>query len=112
METLAENAHFILAHDPATGWLHIRRRGRQSPGAVRAGCALVLTHVRRTGSTKILNDGTQDEDGWATLSGWVAHDFFPRLAARGVVAVAWVLPANVRARAPTCTASWPPSPAR
>ena len=98
MDILVESPEFVLAHDPTTNWLHARWRGVQSTDAVTAGFALILAQVRRTGSPKILNDSAQDEDGWGWLVRWLSHDLFPQLAAQGVVAVAWVLPTDVRAR--------------
>jgi len=63
MDVLAESAEFTLAHDPATNWLYARWRGVQSADAITS-FALILAQVCRTGSPKILNDGSQDENGW------------------------------------------------
>ena len=98
MKVLSENADFTLAHDLQNDWLFIRWRGMQQRKSIVAGCKMILAHIKCTGSIKILNDSTQDEDGWGQLVEWLSADFFRQLADNGVQAVAWVLPTNLRAR--------------
>lgn len=98
MKVLSETADFTLAHDLQNDWLFIRWRGMQQRKSIVAGCKIILAHIKRTGSLKILNDSTQDEDGWGQLTDWLSADFFRQLADSGVQAVAWVLPTNLRAR--------------
>lgn len=99
MKTLAENPLFLLLHDEGRDWLFVEWRGKQGQENILSSCAIILEHVRRTGCPKILSDSTRDLDGWAKLTNWIAEDYFQQLAANGVVAVAWVLPTNLRARA-------------
>ncbi|MEJ7658943.1 MAG: hypothetical protein WKG07_04625 [Hymenobacter sp.] len=46
--------------------------------------------------TCVLNDSSQDLDGWGEMTRWLGQDFFGKLTTNGVSAVAWVLPRNLR----------------
>ena len=99
MKVLAEDALFLLLHDESRDWLFVEWRGQQSQLSILTACSLILEQVRHTGCPKILSDSTRDQNGWANLTDWIAGNYFEQLAACGVVAVAWVLPTNLRARA-------------
>lgn len=59
---------------------------------MRAQYRLIHGHAQETKSTKMLNDGLLDEDGWSHVANWLADEGFRQLANVGVQAVAWVLP--------------------
>lgn len=99
MELLYDAADLTIMHDRTQGWLYITWEGVHALHAARRCCEEILMHVQATGSTKILNDGSQDCDGWSELAGWLANEFFCQLATSGVVAVAWVTPHNLQAHA-------------
>lgn len=97
MTTLAESPHLTLTHDPDRAGLYATWLGPHGRAATQADYELILQFVRLTRSTKLLSDGLLDQNGWNELTAWLAHDFFRRLAAEGLVALAWVLPRNVEA---------------
>ncbi|WP_019946899.1 hypothetical protein [Hymenobacter aerophilus] len=99
METLFETPRFVISYDPDNGWLHLLWQGYHSEAESMEYCLKVLEKVRLTGATRILNDGTLDQDGWGELARWIAHDFMRLQAEAGIAAVAWVLPKNLKARA-------------
>jgi hypothetical protein len=99
METLLDTADFTLQHDPAQHWLYATWRGPHPGRSVQARCTTILEQVVLTKSVKILNDGSLDLDGWGELVPWLRQEYFQLLAANGVVAVAWVMPDNLCARA-------------
>ncbi len=98
MKTLLETPDFSVVHDAPNQWLYLTWRGAHSPASTRHRCDQILAYARQTGSPLLLNDSSQDLDGWGGLTDWIALDFLEELAASGVRAVAWVLPANLRAR--------------
>jgi hypothetical protein len=99
MQTLFENADLTITYDHDRAWLLTAWRGERSPEATMEYCQLLLQKVRATGSCCVLNDGTQDLDGWGEMTRWLGQDYLNTLLASGVLAVAWVLPRNLRARA-------------
>ena len=101
MEMLITRVGFTIMHDLARNWLYLTWRGVHGENESRACCLLILAQVRRTGSTKILNDATYDLDGWGKLAGWIGDDFFRALADSGVTAIAWVVPRDLQARIDT-----------
>ena len=101
MQTLFDAPDFTIMHDAGNQWLYAMWRGVHA-GVSGQGRALQLAEqVRRTGSNRILNDSSQDLDGWGAIVNWLARDYFQLLAHEGIVAVAWVLPRNLRAYAET-----------
>lgn len=99
MQTLVERPGFTISHDSEHCWLYVTWQGQHGNQSSRACCAAILDQVRATGSPKILNDGSLDLDGWSALTHWIGQDFFEQLADNGVVALAWVMPLNLRAHA-------------
>lgn len=97
LQLLYATPEFTVQYDVAHNWLIVTWLGLQPTPIARAYCAQILTCIQATGSTKMLNDGSQDEGGWQELASWVAQIFLPQLAAAGVVAVAWVSPHSLRA---------------
>lgn len=97
IQLLQNTPDCTIEYDTARNWLLVTWVGVQPSQAAQARCGEILAYVRATGSTKMLNDGSQDEAGWQALAPWVAHVFLPQLAAEGVGAVAWVSPHNLRA---------------
>lgn len=97
MQTLFERPGFTILHDTDNCWLYVTWQGKRTVQASRACCEAILEQVRATSSTKILNDGSLDLDGWSALVDWVGQAFFDLLATSGVVAVAWVMPHDLRA---------------
>ena len=97
MQTLSERPGFTILYDPDHRWLYVTWQGQRSNQSARACCRELLTQVRATGTARILNDGSLDLDGWSDLVEWLGEDFFNQLADAGVVAIAWVLPRNLRA---------------
>ncbi len=97
MTILVESPHLELTHDPARACLYATWHGPHGKADTQADYELVLKHACFTHSTKLLNDGLLDQNGWHELTNWLAHDCFRRLAAQGLLAVAWVLPRNVEA---------------
>jgi hypothetical protein len=65
-----------IEHDAPLHWLCLTWRGLHSSLAAQHYCAKVLAQVRATGSTKILNDATEDCDGWQEGVPWLTTDFF------------------------------------
>ena len=92
MTLLEDFPDFTLWHDSPCACLYATWQGVHAPGRTKAQYTLIREHVQDTGSSKLLNDGLLDEDGWAQVADWVATHGFRRLAEAGVQAVAWVLP--------------------
>ena len=101
MKTLTDTPGLTIVYDAAHRWLHVIWRGKHDEETVKAACLLVLDKIRQTKSVKILNDATQDQDGWGELTHWIAQDFLLALADAGVSAIAWVVSDNLRARIDT-----------
>lgn len=99
MQLLYDAADLTITHDATQGWLHVTWHGVHSGWSAMACCEEILAQVRATKSTRILNDGSQDCDGWGELVGWLVADFFPRLATSGISDLAWVTPYNLQAHA-------------
>ena len=99
MQTLFEDADLTIAYDADRDWLYTAWRGGRSHEASLRYCRLLLEKIRATGSTYLLNDGSQDLDGWGEMTRWLGQNYFHKLASSGVSTVAWVLPRNLRARA-------------
>ncbi len=97
MQTLFEQPGFTILHDTANCWLYVTWQGKHSGQSSQVCCEAILKQVRATNSRKILNDGSLDLDGWGDVVAWIGQDFFDLLADEGVVAVAWVVPRNLRA---------------
>lgn len=97
MTTLVELPHFSLVHDSSWACLYATWQGPHDGPLTQANYELILTAVCRTRSTKLLNDGLLDENGWHGVTTWLAHDCFARIAQQGVAAVAWVLPRDLDA---------------
>ncbi|AMR28092.1 hypothetical protein A0257_13995 [Hymenobacter psoromatis] len=97
MQTLFEQPGFAILHDTDHCWLYVTWQGKRSGQSSQACCEAILEQVRATQSHKILNDGSLDLDGWGDVVAWIGQDFFDLLADAGVVAVAWVMPRNLRA---------------
>lgn len=99
MQTLFENADLTITYDYERDWLYTAWRGERTSEASLQYCRLLLEQVRATGSTCLLNDSSQDLDGWSEITRWLGQDFLHTLLTSGVSAVAWVLPRSLRARA-------------
>ncbi|RFP66859.1 hypothetical protein D0N36_01875 [Hymenobacter lapidiphilus] len=99
METLFESPHLIINYDAANGWLHLLWQGHHEEVDSKAYYLEILEKIRLTRATRVFNDATLDEDGWGELTRWIAQDLMHQVAEAGVVAVAWVLPENLQARA-------------
>ena len=96
MQTLFEQPGFSILYDADNCWLYVTWQGRHTGPASRECCEAILKQVHATRSSKILNDGSLDLDGWGDIASWVGQDFFDLLADNGVLAVAWVMPHNLR----------------
>ncbi|RZJ94746.1 MAG: hypothetical protein EOO60_02315 [Hymenobacter sp.] len=83
---------FTLWHDPTCACLYATWLGRQTNTLARTQYMLIQWHLSATQSTKLLNDSSQDEDGWDQVTDWIANTCFSNLAASGLQVVAWVLP--------------------
>lgn len=57
----------------------------------------ILQQVHQLKCLKLLNDSSEDQDGWSELTTWLANSCFPELSQSGIQAVAWVLPKDVQA---------------
>lgn len=97
IQLLQDTPDCTIQHDTVQNWLLVTWVGPQPMPTAQARCLDIVAHVQATGSTKLLNDGSDDDAGWLELAPWVARVFLPRLAAQGVVAIAWVSPRNLRA---------------
>ena len=97
MQTLLEQPGFSILYDADNCWLFVTWQGPHTGTASREYCEAILKQVHATSSTKILNDSSLDLDGWGDIASWIGEDFFDLLADSGVVAVAWVVPHNLRA---------------
>jgi hypothetical protein len=101
MKVCVTRPGFTITHDTTHNWLYLTWQGVHSEAESRACCLLILDQVHLTGSTKILNDASLDQDGWGKLVCWIADDFFRALADSGVAAIAWVVPHDLKARIDT-----------
>ncbi|RZK18634.1 MAG: hypothetical protein EOO56_15720 [Hymenobacter sp.] len=97
MTILIESPLFALAHDPSCACLYATWEGHHTTPITQANYELIFWFVRITGSTKLLNDGLLDQNGWQEATAWLAQDCFRRLAQEGITAVAWVLPRDTEA---------------
>lgn len=98
MQTLFEDSDLTITYDRDHEWLLTAWRGKRTPEASKEYCRLLLEKIRATGSTCVLNDSSQDLDGWGEMTRWLGQNFFCKLTTSGVSAVAWVLPRDLRAR--------------
>ncbi|RZK33629.1 MAG: hypothetical protein EOO61_14985 [Hymenobacter sp.] len=88
---------FSLFHDPLHNWLHARWVGRKNAEVMRQNYTEILQQVHQLKCLKLLNDSSEDQDGWSELTTWLANNCFPELSQSGIQAVAWVLPKDVQA---------------
>lgn len=98
MQLLVDSPGFTILYDAELTCLHVLWRGPHAAAFIRRCCTEVLHQVARTRSTRILNDGLLDLDGWQQAVQAIRQETFPQLAAHGVVAIAWVLPQDIRAQ--------------
>lgn len=92
MTLLEDFPDFNLWHDASCFCLYATWRGKHSSAQTREQYNLIREHLLSTRSTKLLNDGLQDEDGWHTAACWLADEGLRRLAEDGMQIIAWVLP--------------------
>lgn len=97
MTILVELPHFSLVHDSGCACLYATWQGHHNGPLTQANYELILAAVRHTRSTKLLNDGLLDQNGWHEATAWLAHDCFAQLAHEGLTVVAWVLPRDLDA---------------
>ncbi|RZJ94929.1 MAG: hypothetical protein EOO60_01870 [Hymenobacter sp.] len=97
MTILLELPYFALAYDPDCACLYATWQGHHNAPSTQASYDLIFWFVRSTGSTKLLNDGLLDQNGWREATNWLAQDCFERLYVEGLTAIAWVLPRDVEA---------------
>ncbi len=97
MTILVESPHFELVHDSACACLYATWQGSHDAPVTQANYELIRWYTRFTRSTKLLNDGLHDRNGWQQLTDWLTRDCFPHLAQEGIIAVAWVLPRETEA---------------
>lgn len=98
MQTLYETPGLTISHDAPYHCLLTTWYGPHDGEAKQAGCEIILEQIHRTGSTRLLSDSSQDLDGWHHAIRWLSTDYYPALVASGVLALAWVLPRNLKAR--------------
>jgi hypothetical protein len=97
MTTLVETPHFSLVHDSNCACLYATWQGHHDGPSTQANYELILQFMQLTSSTKLLNDGLLDQNGWQQVTTWLARDCFQQLVAQGLIAVAWVLPRDPEA---------------
>lgn len=88
---------FTLLHDPLHNLLYASWVGQKDAEVMRQNYTQILQQARRLKCLKLLNDSTEDQDGWSELTSWLANRCFPELAQSGIQAVAWVLPTDAQA---------------
>ena len=92
MTLLEDTPDFTLWHDPTCASLYATWRGYHSSHLTQARYHVIRQHLQVTQSSKLLHDSLLDEDGWETITRWLADDYFRVLATEGLQALAWVLP--------------------
>jgi hypothetical protein len=75
MQLLYDAATITITYDPAQECLLVTWQGTHPGWSALPYCEEILAHVRATGCSRILNDGSQDEDEWGELVGWLTADF-------------------------------------
>lgn len=98
MKQLTKILGVTIAQDAESRCLFTTWHGKHTGREKKACCTLIVQEVRQTGSIKILSDGSQDLDGWRDVVRWLGNDYYAELQASGVVALALVLPHNMKAR--------------
>lgn len=97
MTTLVELPHFSLVYDSTHACLYATWQGQHDGPSTQANYELIFKYVCITRSTKLLNDGLLDQNGWKEVTNWLANECFQLLAQEGLAIVAWVLPRNLEA---------------
>lgn len=98
MQTLISVPGLSIEHDAAARRLMAIWQGHQNAREKKMHCQLMLDQLRQTRSTTLLNDSSHDLDGWETIVRWIASYYYQAMADAGLLAVALVLPQNLRAR--------------
>lgn len=101
MRILLETPSLTIQQDAAHDCLFLTWRGQQSAKSIEAASEIILEQVRLTRSCCLLNDASQDLDGWSKSIAWFRHEIHPKFTDAGIRAIAWVLPQNLRALADT-----------
>ncbi|QIX60910.1 hypothetical protein FY528_09895 [Hymenobacter lutimineralis] len=92
LPTLEQTPYITIYYDEENGWLYNQWRGEQTQKTVVTGANFVLTHAKRLGLRKLLNDNSLLTTPWQGAAAWVEKEFLPRAAEAGIEAIAWVAP--------------------
>jgi hypothetical protein len=91
-------SYISITYDRCNSWLYVDWKGHLDEQSVRAGCHQILTYLRLTNCTKILNDNSSVSGDWECASRWLGQEFLPCLAEAGLLYLAWVYSPNYLSR--------------
>lgn len=86
----------IISYQQQHDYIYVNWQGCHTVESLIKGCEEILTFVKKTGCTRVLNDNTHlshhalSEEMWLEPMKWIARDWFPRLYGSGCVSFAWV----------------------
>lgn len=94
LKCLLDTPLLTIQHDITNGWLYNQWKGAHDPNTVFACIHHILACLEATACRKILSDHTEFIGNWLHVAPRVGSEAFEQIAARGVVAVAWVYGKN------------------
>ena len=89
-KVILKESYFSITHNQEDNWLYILWEGEQTEETLLRGSEHMLTCVKSTGSTKLINDSSNFTQTWPKLINWWADNYAPRLQAAGIEYLAWI----------------------
>ena len=87
---ILEKSFVSIYYNATENWLYIQWKGDQTEETLLRGSEHMLTCVKSTGSTKIINDSSNFTKTWPNLVNWWANVYSYRLQEAGIHFFAWI----------------------
>lgn len=100
LEPLADQAGVAISYDLVNDWLYADWYGEHTRETSQAACLLLLEHLRRHSTVRILNDNSRISHISVELGEWSMW-WLGEMRAAGLGALAWVYPPDFPARKAT-----------
>jgi|SRR5688572_7812350 len=85
-----QESYFSIIHNQEDNWLYVSWQDNQTEETLLRGSEHMLTWVKSTGSTKLINDSSNFTQTWPNLINWWAENYAPRLQEAGLEYFAWI----------------------
>ena len=89
-KVVLQESYFSIIHNQEENWLFVQWKGDQTEETLLRGSEHMLTWVKKTGSTKLINDSSNFTQTWPNLINWWAENYAPRLQEAGLEYFAWI----------------------